>query len=222
MGSLSGESNCFRDVVFYPSERSHHSFGNEGSSVSFFSFQTLSGVPIYCLGNRKHNSGSLPEESGRNTLLLSVSAGQGCSDPMLSIRLVMRHIPGRLNVLVDSLSRSLAPVNTEWELHQAVFQSIVLHWRNPNIDLFATSLNFKVTTFVSPVTDPRTYAVDAMGLSWEGMFAYAFPSFRYLAPVLHKITGEKCMIIVITPDWPKQAWFANLLCLSCARALVLP
>jgi hypothetical protein len=72
----------------------------------------------------------------------------------------VRHIPGRLNVLVDSLSRSLAPVNTEWELHQAVFQSIVLHWRNPNIDLFATSLNCKVTTFVFPVPDPRAYAVD--------------------------------------------------------------
>ena len=43
------------------------------------------------------------------------------------IRLVARHIPGHLNVLVNSLSRSLAPVNTEWELHQAVFQSIVLH-----------------------------------------------------------------------------------------------
>ena len=85
MGSLSGGSNCFRDVVFHPSERSHQSFGNEGSSVSSFSFQTLSGVPIYCLGNRQHNSGSLPEESGRNTLLRSVSAGQGCSDPMLSI-----------------------------------------------------------------------------------------------------------------------------------------
>jgi hypothetical protein len=58
-----GRSNCFRDVVFHPSERSHQSFGNEGSSVSSFSFQTLSGVPIYCLGNRQHNSGSLPEES---------------------------------------------------------------------------------------------------------------------------------------------------------------
>jgi hypothetical protein len=78
------------------------------------------------------------------------------------IRLVVRHIRGRLNILADSLSRSLAPVNTEWELHQAVFQSIVLHWGNPNIDLFATSLNLKVTTFVSPVPDPRAYAVDAM------------------------------------------------------------
>jgi hypothetical protein len=73
MGSLSGGSNCFRDVVFHPSERSHQSFGNEGSSVSSFSFQTLSGIPIYCLGNRQYNSGSLPEESGRKTLLLSVS-----------------------------------------------------------------------------------------------------------------------------------------------------
>jgi ribonuclease HI len=35
------------------------------------------------------------------------------------IRLVVRHIPGHLNVLADSLSRSLVPVNTEWELHQA-------------------------------------------------------------------------------------------------------
>jgi hypothetical protein len=58
---------------------------------------------------------------------------------------------------------------------------------------------------------PRAYAVAAMSLSWEGMFAYAFPPFRFLSPVLHKITGEKCRIIVIAPAWPKQAGFANLL-----------
>jgi hypothetical protein len=27
-----------------------------------------------------------------------------------------------------------------------------------------------MTTFVSSVPDPRAYAVDAMSLSWEGMF----------------------------------------------------
>jgi hypothetical protein len=43
-----------------------------------------------------------------------------------------------------------------------------------------------------------------------------------LSSVLYKITGEKCRIIVIAPAWPKQAWFANLLRLSCARPLVLP
>jgi hypothetical protein len=50
MRSLSGGLNCFRDVVFHPSERSHQSFGNEGCSVS-----SLSGVSIYCLGNRQPN-----------------------------------------------------------------------------------------------------------------------------------------------------------------------
>jgi hypothetical protein len=67
----------------------------------------------------------------------------------------------------------LAPVNTEWELHQAVFQSIVLHWGNPNIDLFATSLNFKVSTFVSPVPDPRAYAVDADAVDLQTMLVLA-------------------------------------------------
>jgi hypothetical protein len=52
-----------------------------------------------------------------------------------------------------------------------------------------------VTTFVSPVPDPRAYAVDAMSLSWEGLFAYAFPPFRCLAPILHKITAEKCSTV---------------------------
>jgi hypothetical protein len=44
---------------------------------------------------------------------------------------------------------------TETKRADGVFQSIVLHWGNPNIDLFATSLNFKVTTFFSPVPHPR-------------------------------------------------------------------
>jgi hypothetical protein len=88
---------------------------------------------------------------------------------------------------VLSVAKTIDRDSRQSELHQAVFQSIVLHWGNPNIDLFATSLNFKVTTFVSSVPDPRAYAVDAMSLSWEGMFAYAFPPFRFLAPVLHKL-----------------------------------
>jgi hypothetical protein len=66
-------------------------------------------------------------------------------------------------------------------------------------------------SFVSPVPDPRAYAVDAMSLSWERIFAYEFPPFRFLVPVLHKITGEKCRIIVIAPAWPKQAWFDCLM-----------
>jgi hypothetical protein len=49
------------------------------------------------------------------------------------------------------------------------------------------------------VTDPKAYAVDAMSFPWEGMFAYAFPPFRFLSAVLRKISVEQCLIILIAP-----------------------
>ncbi|VDI47075.1 Hypothetical predicted protein [Mytilus galloprovincialis] len=135
---------------------------------------------------------------------------------------VFRHVPGKLNVLADALSRTLTPVNTEWELLQSVFQAITLQWGSPHVDLFATSLNYKIQVFMSPVPDPKAYAVDCMSVPWDGMFAYAFPPFRFLSQVLRKISAEQGLIILIAPAWPKQAWFPDLLHLSCARPLVLP
>jgi hypothetical protein len=46
-----------------------------------------------------------------------------------------------------------------------------------------------------------------MSLSWDGMFAYAFPPFRILLRVLLRIKQSDCKIILIAPAWPKQAWF---------------
>ncbi|CAG2189804.1 unnamed protein product [Mytilus edulis] len=100
----------------------------------------------------------------------------------LQVHLVVRHIAGHLNILADTLSRSLAPVNTEWELLQVVFKAVTLHWGSPQIDLFATSLNHKLLTFVSPVPDPKSFAVDAMSLSWERNVRVRLPSFQVSLP----------------------------------------
>jgi hypothetical protein len=67
------------------------------------------------------------------------------------------------------------------ELPSFVGNLCALQWGSPHVDLFATSLNYKLQVFVSPVPDPKTYAVDAMSFPWEGMFAYAFPPFRFLS-----------------------------------------
>jgi hypothetical protein len=61
-----------------------------------------------------------------------------------------------------------------------------------------------------------------MSLSWDGMFAYAFPPFRFLLQVLLKIKQSDCKFILIAPAWSKQAWFPELLLLTCARPLKLP
>ncbi|XP_055999480.1 uncharacterized protein LOC130047863 [Ostrea edulis] len=140
----------------------------------------------------------------------------------LGIRLSVRHVPGNLNLVADALSRSLHPVNTEWELHPAVFQEICLKWDRPHIDLFATHLNCKLPTFVSPIPDNKALAVDAMSFDWKGMFSYMFPRFRLLPKILHKIRVEICKTILIAPAWPKQSWFPDLLQLCCARPILLP
>ncbi|VDI12217.1 Hypothetical predicted protein [Mytilus galloprovincialis] len=139
----------------------------------------------------------------------------------LNIFLSVRHVPGSQNLLADALSRSRVPVNTEWEIHPSVFQEIILRWDRPHIDLFATSLNHKLETYVSPIPDEKAWAVDAMTLSWKGMFSYMFPPFRLLPKILHKIQRDLCKTILIAPAWPRQSWFPELLLLCCAKPLCL-
>jgi hypothetical protein len=120
------------------------------------------------------------------------------------IHLVVRHIPGTFNVLADCLSRFHNPVNTEWELRQVVFDSVVLRWDRPHVDLFATSLNHKLETFVSPVPDPLSFAVDTMSLSWDSKEIYSFcpksgpPSKEIVLPIADMypliVEGTNCLI----------------------------
>ena len=85
------------------------------------------------------------------------------------------HIPGRLNVIADKLSRLGQTIQTEWSLHPEVFKALCNRWHQPQVDLFATRFNNKLPQFVSPVPDPRAWAVDALSLSWEDLDPYAFP-----------------------------------------------
>ncbi|CAG2246502.1 unnamed protein product [Mytilus edulis] len=225
LGSISGGAYNLGSLESRSFGRAYQCIGNESSSVctlNHFQMSLKNQSVILATDNTTvvaylKNQGGTHSPSlyqiARDILLLCFQ---------LQVHLVVRHIAGHLNILADTLSRSLAPVNTEWELLQVVFKAVTLHWGSPQIDLFATSLNHKLLTFVSPVPDPKSFAVDAMSLSWKGMFGYAFPPFRFLSPVLQKIAGENCKIIVIAPAWPKQSWFPDLLRLSCACPLVLP
>ena len=86
-----------------------------------------------------------------------------------------RHIPGRLNVIADKLSRHNQVIQTEWFLDQQVFNLLCSNWGLPQVDLFATRFNFKIPRFVSPVPDQRAWAMAALSQSWEDLEVYAFP-----------------------------------------------
>ena len=98
-----------------------------------------------------------------------------CWCNLRQVVLKARHIPGRLNVIADKLSRQGQVIQTEWSLHQEVFNLLVQTWHLPQVDMFATKYNYKLAQYVAPVPDPNAWAVDALTVSWEDLDMYAFP-----------------------------------------------
>ena len=139
------------------------------------------------------------------------------------LNLRARHIPGKLNVIADQLSRMGQILPSEWTLHEDVVREIFDLWGNPTLDLFATRFNSRCPTFVSPVPDERAWEVDALSISWENLWAYAFPPVKILGKVLEKFNLTKvCSLILIAPKWPKQLWYPSLLNLSSVDPIPLP
>ena len=95
-----------------------------------------------------------------------------CTGKQVTLR--ARHIPGRLNVVADKLSRLGQTIHSEWSLLPEVFQALCSKWHQPQIDLFATRFNHKLNLFVSPVTDPMATTVDALSI-WTRMPSHRQP-----------------------------------------------
>ena len=95
----------------------------------------------------------------------------------LSICLAPQFLPGSNNVLADALSRPHQLPYSEWSLNLTVFRSLSRLWP-VQIDLFATSENHRCSIYFSPFRDPMSAGTDAFLQSWDGLQAYAWPSFR--------------------------------------------
>ena len=135
-----------------------------------------------------------------------------CESRGISLR--ARHVPGRFNVLADSLSRAHSIVWTEWTLDRSVLQPVWDSWMTPHVDLFATRYNYRLPLYVSPVPDPLVFAVDAFSISWSILLSYAFPPFPVLTKVLRKAREDWATLVLVAPYWPAQPWFPDLLLLS--------
>ena len=57
----------------------------------------------------------------------------------------------------------------------------------PEVDLFASLLNFQLPKYCSWVRVLQAWRVDAMSVQWSGLRLYAFPPFSMIPSVLEKI-----------------------------------
>ena len=92
-----------------------------------------------------------------------------------NIWLTASHIPGINNTAADAESRKTRR-ETEWSLNPIVFQKAIAAINfQPDIDLFASRLNYKCERYVSYQPDPGSYAVNAFHIQWINFSFYAFP-----------------------------------------------
>ena len=146
-----------------------------------------------------------------------------CWCNLRQVVLKARHIPGRLNVIADKLSRQGQVIQTEWSLHQEVEDLLLQTWHRPQVDMFAIKYNCKLAQYVSPVPDPNAWAVDALTVSWENLDMYVFPPVSLLGKVVSKLSDHLYKrVILIAPGWPNMPWFWDIVELSSQIPLCLP
>ena len=106
----------------------------------------------------------IQKEGGTNSPTLCMEVWETlvwCHEREISLR--VRHIPGKINILADRLSRMSKPISTEWSLDQSICNSILLT-EHFSIGLFATRLNNRLPLYVSLIPDSKAVAIDAMSI----------------------------------------------------------
>ena len=165
----------------------------------------------------------LRKEGGtRSSTLSSVAQAilRLCEDS--GVHLLPQFVPGRLNVLADSISRRGQVLGSEWTLHQKVCRDLFRLW-SVTVDLFATSINHRLQVYFSPMADPQVAAVVALIQPWDHLQAYAFPPFSLIQKVLTKVRGSHNLeMTLVAPFWPLRPWFPDLLDLLVEVPVLLP
>ncbi|VDI80889.1 Hypothetical predicted protein [Mytilus galloprovincialis] len=137
------------------------------------------------------------------------------------IWLTCTHIAGKEN-LADKKSREFDD-KLEWKLERSVFDQLCTLWQRPDIDLFASRLNFQLENYCSWKPDPLSAFIDAFSINWSYFqFVYLFPPFSLLSRCIFKIREDGARGVVIAPFWQTQTWFPRLMQLLTDNPIVLP
>ena len=93
---------------------------------------------------------------------------------------------------IVTLSRQGSVLWTEWSMNNSFVSRIFHFWDCPMMDLFATFQNKKTQLFCSRMIHQKAFAIDAMSMSWQNIFAYAFPQIQMIPRVLQHMKRYHC------------------------------
>ena len=92
----------------------------------------------------------------------------------------------------------------------------------PNVDLLASRLCLQLPEHMAWRLNPNSIATNAIQQDWNKSLSYAFPPFCMINQILHKVIREEIdQLIIVTPSWQTQPWYAQLLHLFMDNSLLL-
>ena len=71
----------------------------------------------------------------------------------------------------------------------------------PEINIFASYLNFQVENYISWFPDPKAIIIDAFSIDWADKDFYVFPPFSLIDTTLARIGDNEASGIMILPWW---------------------
>ncbi len=139
------------------------------------------------------------------------------------IWLTAEYLPGEENIEADRLSRENDD-SLEWQLAPKIFDKICIALKvQPDIDLFATSVNTQLERFYSYHFDECAVATNAFNHSWKQYnLPYCFCPFSIIPRVMQQLRLESQEALMVVPLWPTTPWFAAWLQMCIPPVLLLP
>ena len=133
-----------------------------------------------------------------------------------------RHIPGRLNVVADKLSRLGQTIQTKWFLLPEVFHCMQQVAPAQNRLIYHKVQQQVASVCVTGTRSPGHSSGCAQS-AMVGSESIHLPTISHIGQVVEKLQDSPCKrVILIAPGWPNMPWFWDLVAMSSQIPLSLP
>ena len=126
-----------------------------------------------------------------------------------------KYLSGFINVKPDEKFKQTRDFN-KLELNVNIFMQLLQIRAIPKLVLFTSTF-----LFASQKIDPFIQGRDAFHKSQSRKFIYSFPHFLLIVQVFQKVNPYQDLMLIITPAWPSQQRFLELLKISVKNQLFL-
>ena len=119
-------------------------------------------------------------------------------------------IPRKLNDHADALSRIID--SDRWAVTHTWFLHICMTFGlRVDVDRFADYSNNQVPLFNLRFFLPEAAGVDAFSQNWRSSCNSAVPPIYLIPRLLHFMTSQPCLVILVIPEWPSAIFWPYFL-----------